>query len=46
MSKRKELKGMRFGRLVVIDRDYQKEEQIVAEGKRKRIYWFCKCEYF
>lgn len=44
MSKRKELKGMRFGRLVVIDRDYQKEEQVVAEGKRKRIYWFCKCD--
>lgn len=44
MSKRKELKGMRFGKLVVIDRDYQKEEQIVLGGGRKRIYWFCKCD--
>lgn len=42
--KKKELKGFKFGKLTVIDRDYQKEEDMVKRGKRKRTYWICKCD--
>lgn len=43
MGKFQDLSGMRFERLTVVKRDYEKEEQRILEGKKKRVYWICKC---
>ena len=44
MKARDLLPGEKFGRLTVIDRDYEREEYLRANGKRRRPYYKCKCE--
>ena len=38
MPKLKDLQGLRFGRLVVIGRDYEKEQQRLQNNKSPRVY--------
>lgn len=44
MPKLKDLSDLRFGRLVVIKRDYKKEQQRLQENKRPKVYWLCECD--
>ena len=44
MPKLKDLRGLRFGRLVVLERDYNKEQQRLKENKRPKVYWKCMCD--
>ena len=44
MPKFKDLRNLRFGKLVVISRDYEKEHQRLKDNKGPRIYWICKCD--
>ena len=44
MPKLKDLQGLRFGRLVVIGRDYEKEQQRLQNNKSPRVYWACICD--
>lgn len=39
-ARRKNLKGKRFGRLVVLD----EEPKLIGTGGRKRVHWHCKCD--
>ncbi len=40
----KDLTGQKFGRLIVLERDYKKEEKRKEQGLKHRTYWKCKCE--
>lgn len=44
MPKLKDLQGLRFGRLVVVSRDYKKEQLRLQENKSPRVYWVCMCD--
>lgn len=44
MPKLKDLSGLRFGRLVVIERDYLKEQQRLQQNKSPKVYWKCICD--
>lgn len=44
MGKFKDLTGMKFGRLIVIERAIELEQERLKHGKRKDTYWICECE--
>ena len=43
MGKFKDLTGMEFGRLAVIERAIEFEQERLKQGKRKDTYWICEC---
>lgn len=38
-----DLTGKIFGRLTVLKRDFEKEQQRRLSGAKERVYWLCKC---
>jgi len=44
MTKAKDLTGKKFGRLLVLSRNYERQNAILEEKKRHVAYWNCKCD--
>lgn len=44
MSYAKDLVGKRFGRLLVISRNYDKQKELYKQGKGNKAYWNCLCD--
>ena len=44
MAYAKDLTGRRFGRLVVVSRNYDKQEEVFAEKKVHKAFWNCICD--
>jgi hypothetical protein len=44
MSCAKDLVGKRFGRLTVISRNYEKQKELLEQGKGNKAYWNCLCD--
>jgi len=44
MTYAKDLTGMRFGRLTVLSRNYEKQQAILKETGRNEAYWNCLCD--
>lgn len=38
------LLGKRFGKLIVLERDYDKQNQQINDGKLSKVFWKCKCD--
>ena len=40
-----DLTGQKFGRLTVINRDLERDEKELRQGKRRgNVHWLCKCD--
>lgn len=44
MTKAKDLIGKRYGRLIVLSRNFEKQEEIYKEKGVYKAYWNCKCD--
>lgn len=44
MSKKLDLTGQKYGRLTVIEEDFEAEKQAAIEGRKRRVRWKCVCD--